>query len=526
MIFIILLRSYQCQCDADWEGKNCTEEIVDCRRQQDKDEYACQHGTCETSPTGVELVFLGECKCDPGWIGDRCGQDENECTSGSHECDPQYGTCINNYGSYECKCDDGFMLNTQNGKSCEDIDECRNAICPKPPKGGCSNTIGSFECFCNEGYELDNVFGEYCNDVNECETENGGCDQQCDNTDGSYSCTCNDGFYLDEDKHTCHDIDECDCGDYDGSILNAIRFIDYKFQCHANGQCAQICNNTPGSYECACNEGYQLLRGGKDCGDINECADSELNQCEMQCVNTVGSYVCSCSKGFELADDGFHCEDIDECATGDHQCAEPAFCVNDVGDYHCECPEGYTILGSVCHDIDECENNPCVRGTCHNQVGSYLCDCIDTGYTGDSCEDDLDECKCTTDNEYRIRHVECQSESVKVCDQSCLNEVGSYSCFCRDSYYLAKDGVSCNDLDECKCMEDGSIGEKYRNKFSNKCDKIEKCSQGCENHIGAYKCLCNEGYYLLPDKISCDPVDECRCQEDISYLNEVQQTSG
>ena len=47
MIFIILLRSYQCQCDADWEGKNCTEEIVDCRRQQDKDEYVCQHGTCE-----------------------------------------------------------------------------------------------------------------------------------------------------------------------------------------------------------------------------------------------------------------------------------------------------------------------------------------------------------------------------------------------------------------------------------------------------------------------------------------------
>ena len=69
---------------------------------------------------------------------------------------------------------------------------------------------------------MDELFGEYCNDVNECEEENGGCDQRCDNTDGSYVCTCNDGYYLDEDKHSCHDIDECNCGEYDGTVLDAI----------------------------------------------------------------------------------------------------------------------------------------------------------------------------------------------------------------------------------------------------------------------------------------------------------------
>ena len=26
-------KSYTCECYADWEGKNCTEEITDCRRQ-------------------------------------------------------------------------------------------------------------------------------------------------------------------------------------------------------------------------------------------------------------------------------------------------------------------------------------------------------------------------------------------------------------------------------------------------------------------------------------------------------------
>ena len=28
----------------------------------------------------------------------------------------------------------------------------------------------------------------------------------------------------------------------------------------------------------------------------------------------------------------------------------------------------------VCEDINECENNPCVRGNCHNTIGSYECD--------------------------------------------------------------------------------------------------------------------------------------------------------
>ena len=107
----------------------------------------------------------------------------------------------------------------------------------------------------------------------------------------------------------------------------------------------------------------------------------------------------------------------------------------------------------------------------------------DTGFTGPTCDDDLDECKCTTDEEYKKWHVECQSNSVKICDQFCRNEVGSYSCYCRDSFYLGNDAVSCEDLDECKCMSDN----KYRNKFANKCDKLEKCSQSCQNHHGAYQ---------------------------------------
>lgn len=41
-------------------------------------------------------------------------------------------------------------------------------------------------------------------DINECNTNNGGCGTTCTNTVGSYNCSCNDGYELDNDLHTCN----------------------------------------------------------------------------------------------------------------------------------------------------------------------------------------------------------------------------------------------------------------------------------------------------------------------------------
>ena len=38
-------------------------------------------------------------------------------------------------------------------------------------------------------------------DVNECQSDNGGCAQTCDNTDGSYQCSCLNGYELANDGH-------------------------------------------------------------------------------------------------------------------------------------------------------------------------------------------------------------------------------------------------------------------------------------------------------------------------------------
>jgi len=98
-----------------------------------------------------------------------------------------------------------------------DINECQRS-----PNGGCdhicTDTNGSYYCSCHDGYILGNdtsscigmcdtlwVANSYCCDldINECQTDNGGCTQTCDNTDGSYQCSCWDGYELTSDYHTC-----------------------------------------------------------------------------------------------------------------------------------------------------------------------------------------------------------------------------------------------------------------------------------------------------------------------------------
>ena len=40
-------------------------------------------------------------------------------------------------------------------------------------------------------------------DINECNINNGGCSDICENTVGSYQCRCNQGFVLQSDGQTC-----------------------------------------------------------------------------------------------------------------------------------------------------------------------------------------------------------------------------------------------------------------------------------------------------------------------------------
>ena len=70
--------------------------------------------------------------------------------------------------------------------------------------------------------------------------------------------------------------------------------------------CDQLCENTIGSFQCGCNEGYSLIRDGKSCEDVNECT-IDTHDCQQGCTNTVGRFECTCFTGYVLNNDQRTC---------------------------------------------------------------------------------------------------------------------------------------------------------------------------------------------------------------------------
>ncbi|KAK4483791.1 hypothetical protein RD792_010995 [Penstemon davidsonii] len=80
------------------------------------------------------------------------------------------------------------------------------------------------------------------------------------------------------------------------SCVDAQGFDDYG--CKSNSYCIDSITDSEG-YRCSCKNGYEgnpYLDPG--CTDIDECADSSLNDCENTCINTPGSFNCSCPDGY------------------------------------------------------------------------------------------------------------------------------------------------------------------------------------------------------------------------------------
>ncbi|KAM5151610.1 uncharacterized protein ACMZJ9_009835 [Mantella aurantiaca] len=143
--------------------------------------------------------------------------------------------------------------------------------------------------------------------------------------------------------------------------------------CHPNATCSEF-----GGYgDCTCKEGFS--GDGTSCNDINECQDYFTNNCNYygsgSCVNTVGSYTCYCSSGFKYMAE-FGCVDIDECADSSlNDCDPVAICTNYYyGSYTCTCPYGYYGNGKHC-EVNECQQGtPCKSNEdCNKYIGSYSC---------------------------------------------------------------------------------------------------------------------------------------------------------
>ena len=139
-----------------------------------------------------------------------------------------------------------------------------------------------------------------------------------------------------------------------------------------NGNCDQICHDTPAGAICSCRPGYQLdSPSGTKCNDIDEC-QLKTHCCAQKCVNNEGSFECSCNAGFRLSLDGCSCLGnkrilsfiLIQC---DHLFTSVYPSINQ---YYFTPPTLFPCL-----DIDECEENNQCDHICINSAGSFRCAC-------------------------------------------------------------------------------------------------------------------------------------------------------
>ncbi|XP_016317109.1 thrombomodulin-like [Sinocyclocheilus anshuiensis] len=199
--------------------------------------------SCEAAGGGCDYkcVQKGQsyaCTCQPGFKPDINGvtcskQDDEPCAHA--ECEHE---CARLGDAFVCTCRPGFHLGAD-GKSCEgckpgfhieggvcvDDNECVFAPC----EHYCNNTEGSYHCVCFQGY-IQSV-----EDMHKCNMHcaESKCPANCDRNNNA-QCNCPDGFLLEE--QFCVDIDECD-----------------------SGYCDHACDNSPGGFQCSCDEGFVLL---------------------------------------------------------------------------------------------------------------------------------------------------------------------------------------------------------------------------------------------------------------------------
>ncbi|KAJ8407571.1 hypothetical protein AAFF_G00274280 [Aldrovandia affinis] len=204
----------KCKCFPGYTGKTCNQDEEEYLTPPIWDSHPPIFLPTDLQPAGVAPEDLNECGLKPRPCKHRCmntygsykcyclngymlmpdGTCGNARTCGMANC--QYG-CEVMKGEVRCQCPSPGLTLAPDGRTCVDVDECvtGRAVCPRFRK--CINTFGSYICKCHEGFELQYVNGKYqCTDVNECSSAQHQCGSFsiCYNTPGSYKCKCKDGF--------------------------------------------------------------------------------------------------------------------------------------------------------------------------------------------------------------------------------------------------------------------------------------------------------------------------------------------
>ena len=409
---------------------------------------------------------------------------------------------------FECACDPGYAFDDEG--NCIQTDPClvNNGDCSE--FADCTSQMledGStpHQCKCKHGYVGDGVtcVPESCAVDNGWCNENAACSQ---NEDGSFSCECNaDAWFVGDG----HGVDGCTfdpCG------------LGY---CDENAACGV---QEDSSVMCKCNPGF--FGDGKTCAHV--CTQNNGGcSADAICTPIEGGRECSCANGYD--GDGVTCvcpegkgEVTDETGlTGCYDVHPDIVCGENQSwswiDWSCICSDGFEALVGIdfpeltCVDTNECDTIELPSSVgCRNTFGGFELFCID-GYeevegmdmATDGCAD-IDE--CTRGTSECNCPVTCFGIDVcpPLCDVTCNNNDGGYTCECSAGYQIGLDGVSCEDANECDLGTD---------------DCLE--GEACVNLVGEFACTCAEGWETN-STIACN---ECKfgfddCHADASCFDE------
>uniref|UniRef100_A0A0N4Z414 EGF-like domain-containing protein n=1 Tax=Parastrongyloides trichosuri TaxID=131310 RepID=A0A0N4Z414_PARTI len=254
------------------DEKNCTKTCNFATHFECKDDSRCLplHYKCDGESDCTD--HSDEYNCTTFFPSNKknCGQDEFSCGGNTHcislewVCDgdidcpdesDEKGCNVNKCSENQMKCDNVCkpkQLWCNGVVDCNDGEDEKNCKTPEKFKQPCDPTT-QYKCFksanicidyeylCTNNFDNSTCWGFACHEnIHSCQKGSPNCNCR-DTSKNSSVCYCHKGFELSENGR-CVDINEC-------KIV---------------GSCDQICLNRPGTFQCGCYHGYQLIPAEDD----------------------------------------------------------------------------------------------------------------------------------------------------------------------------------------------------------------------------------------------------------------------
>ncbi|XP_036447850.1 fibulin-2-like [Colossoma macropomum] len=256
-------------------------------------------------------------------------------------------------------------------------------------------------------------------------------------------------------------------------------------------------------HESKCLAGLSAARAGRACGADGDdvCGTDSYKEC------------CSCcALGLHLRRDGGHCEAPHGLG---HSCSHAL--------QTC-CQGANTPNQSVIREIAEPQPTTPPRRVSDSPDRQAMS--LDEVAEAENAVEKVEEIEGLQDMD------ECKVYEGQLCQQECINTLGSYICACFPGYTLHPDGSSClnvtseeeNSLKELDSPTANLTPDKMPTTpppgLPDPCEGNGPCAQRCSPVAGQPICSCFPGFSLLADGHSCEDINECLLSTHTCQTNE------